>query len=122
MTVIWAMSRVMAGVKGGIGHGFAASLVPPVTCKHVRVICAARQLRHASLPRRHLGTCDGKCCGENDRGWWHKATCSRLVRGQVGVWKRVIPGRLKRQKARQTCRIHMHVLKGSGLMRGGWVG
>ena len=29
----------------------------------VRVICAARQLRLASLPRRHLGTCDGKCCG-----------------------------------------------------------
>ena len=57
------MSRVMAGVKGGIGRGFAASLVPHVTCKHVRVICAARQLRLASLPRRHLGTCDGKCCG-----------------------------------------------------------
>ena len=55
------MSRVMAGVKGGIGRGFAASLVPHVTCKHVRVICAARQLRLASLPRRHLGTCDGKC-------------------------------------------------------------
>ena len=53
----------MAGVKGGIGRGFAASLVPHVTCKHVRVICAARQLRLASLPRRHLGTCDGKCCG-----------------------------------------------------------
>ena len=53
----------MAGVKRGNGRGFAASLVPHVTCKHVRVICAARQLRLASLHRRHLGTCDGKCCG-----------------------------------------------------------
>ena len=57
----------MAGVKGGIVRGFAASLVPHVTCKHVRVICAARQLRLASLPRRHLGTCDGKCCGPRSR-------------------------------------------------------
>ena len=63
MAVTWAISRVMAGVKGGIVRGFAAWLVPHVTCKHVRVICAARQLRLASLPRRHLGTCDGKCCG-----------------------------------------------------------